>query len=136
MQVNVVALDKEIYSGEAKSVTVPTTSGETTILPNHMPYVSPMGIGKVEVKTTSDTKVFTIGKGICTYESGVCTLLIEDVSASEELSEQRAEDARKKAEEIMKSGATGAEYQKALYQYRRSLFDLNLVKKRKSRPNL
>jgi F-type H+-transporting ATPase subunit epsilon len=133
MQVNVVALDKEVFVGEAKSVTVPTTGGETTILPHHMPYVSPMGIGKVEVKTPGETKLFTIGKGLVVYEGNTCTIMIEDVAASEELSEKRSEEARKKAEEIMRSGATGREYQKALYQYRRSTFDLDLIKRRKRR---
>lgn len=131
MQVSVTALDKKVFEGKAKSVVIPTQDGEATILPHHMPYIAPMDVGKVEVDTPEGMKVFTIGKGLCVFSENKLDLLIEDVKQSDELNEARALEAQKKAEEIMKSGIKGVGLQKALYQYRRSIVDLKLVRKRK-----
>ena len=53
MQVELVAADRLVWSGEAKMVIARTTEGDVGILPNHAPMLSLMVQGIVDV-TTSD----------------------------------------------------------------------------------
>ena len=45
------ALDKNIFQGEAESLTLPGVDGELTILENHIPLVTPLKAGKLRFKS-------------------------------------------------------------------------------------
>ena len=53
MQVELVAADRLVWSGEATRVIARTTEGDVGVLPNHAPMLSLMVDGVVDV-TTSD----------------------------------------------------------------------------------
>lgn len=130
-QLDVVSITGRVFSGEVEEVTLPGVSGEFTALARHMPMVSPLGTGEVVVKLTDKTLNFSIGKGVFAFESGRGKLLIEDVSSADEISEGRVLEAKKKAEELLAKGVSGEEKMAALYQLRRSLVDLNIVRRKK-----
>jgi hypothetical protein len=54
MQVELVAADRLVWSGEAKMVIARTTEGDVGILPNHAPVLSLMVHGIVDVTTSDD----------------------------------------------------------------------------------
>lgn len=49
---DIVSPDKEIFSGEVNSVTLPGTLGSFTILSNHAPIVSSLATGALAYVTT------------------------------------------------------------------------------------
>ncbi len=49
MQVVIAQVDKTLFEGEARSLTVPATGGEMTVLPEHMPLVTTLKAGTVRV---------------------------------------------------------------------------------------
>ncbi len=58
MEVNIVKVNGIFWSGKADSVTAPTVDGEVTVLPNHIPLVTTLGIGRIVVKN-GDKEEFT-----------------------------------------------------------------------------
>jgi len=130
-QLDVVSVTGTIFSGEVKEVILPGVSGEIGVLARHMPLVTPLTVGEVIVKTPDETISLSIGKGVFSYDSGKGRLLIEDVASADEVSEERALEAKKKAEEILAKGVSGEEKTAAMYQLRKSLVDLKLVKRKK-----
>jgi len=54
MQVELVAADRLVWSGEATMVIARTTEGDVGILPNHAPMLSTMVHGIVDVTTTDN----------------------------------------------------------------------------------
>lgn len=128
-QLDVVSVTGSIFSGEVREVILPGISGEIGVLARHMPIVTPLTVGEVLVKTPNETFSLSIGKGVFSFDSGKGRLLIEDVTAVDEVSEERALDAKKKAEEILARGVSGEEKTAAMYQLRKSLIDLKIVKK-------
>ncbi len=127
----ILSPDKEIFKGEAKKVTAYSYDGEITILARHMPFVAPLITGGITVKTDKEELSFSIGRGFVATDGKSVTLLIEDVSASDEISEEDALQAKKKAEELIAKGLVGEEKQKAIYALRKSLVDLKIARKRK-----
>ena len=130
-QLDVVSVAGSVFSGEAKEVTLPGISGEITVLARHMPIVTPLTTGEVIVKTPEKNISFSIGKGVFSFDAGVGRLLIEDVSSADDISEERALQAKKKAEELLAKGVSGEEKIAALYQLRKSLVDLKIVRRKK-----
>ena len=49
MHVRIHSLSKTLFDGEAHSLTIPTTSGEITVLPHHRPIITEVtkGIAKI-----------------------------------------------------------------------------------------
>ncbi len=125
----VISLKGKIYEGEAKEAVLPTVDGEITVLANHAALVAPLDVGEVVLNTTEGIKNLAIGKGVFAINKNKATLLIEDVTSSDEISESRAEEAKVKAEELIKKGVPAAEKGALTYAYRRSLIDLKVARR-------
>ena len=130
-QLDVLSISGTVFSGEVKEVVLPGVSGAFTALARHMPMVTPLETGEVVVKLSGRTLNFSIGKGVFAYEAGRGRLLIEDVTSSDEISEARVLEAKKRAEELLAKGIKGEEKQAVLYQLRKSLVDLKIARRRK-----
>jgi len=130
-QLEVVSLKGNLFSGEVEKATLPGITGEFTVLARHMPIVAPLAVGEVLIKKTGETLSFSIGKGIFSFDGKVGRLLIEDVSSAEEISEEKALEAKKKAEELLAKGLKGEEKMQVVYQLRKSLVDLKIVRRKK-----
>lgn len=79
MKVSILAPDKQIYSGEATAVTVPSVKGSFTALENHAPIVSLLekGVIVVEEKASSEKKSFNITGGFVEISDNVVTACVE-----------------------------------------------------------
>ncbi|MFA7193904.1 MAG: F0F1 ATP synthase subunit epsilon [Candidatus Paceibacterota bacterium] len=53
---HIVSPTEEIFEGNASSLSIMTTSGRITVLPNHTPLVSVVGKGEMIVKTKEGTE--------------------------------------------------------------------------------
>ena len=61
---SIIALDKKLYEGNSLSLTVPGIDGELTILTNHIPLITPLGKGKMKLKTEKEEISFQIKSGV------------------------------------------------------------------------
>lgn len=59
---SISALDKEIFEGEVRSLTLPGVDGELTILKNHIPLITPLSKGKILIKTENPSTSSGQGK--------------------------------------------------------------------------
>ncbi len=53
MKVEIITPDKELFKGEADSVTVPGVDGSMGFLENHAPLITVLKAGDVHLKTAS-----------------------------------------------------------------------------------
>jgi F-type H+-transporting ATPase subunit epsilon len=128
---SVASIEKKLFEGEADEVILPGVDGIMTILGKHMPIITPLKVGEVVIKTKEEMLYYSIGKGVFSFNDNEASLLIEDATATEALSEEEVLNAKRKAEEIIEKGVQGEEMQKALYKLRKSIFDLKIIKRRK-----
>ena len=54
MKLIIVKIDQKIFEGDFKSVIVPALNGEMEVLPNHTPFLSPLGSGIVKYIDSND----------------------------------------------------------------------------------
>ena len=77
MKLYIYSLEKKIYEGEASSITVPTTSGEISMLPNHTPLVTTLAKGKVTIKKSGETREEFIEGGFAEIKADSVILLVK-----------------------------------------------------------
>lgn len=83
MEVNIVAADHLVWSGEAKSATIPSTEGSIGILPNHEPILAVIKQGQLTVvETSGERHVIDVTDGFISFDSNKLTIAVtnaEDV---------------------------------------------------------
>lgn len=84
--------------------TVPTASGEITVLPYHIPLVSILKPGVLEVKKADgSTQIMSVSGGFIEVLADKIVILADSAERAEELDEDRIVSARAQAEENKKS---------------------------------
>ena len=59
------SVSENLYDGPARSVTVPGSAGEMTILPNHEPLISTLKKGSITVRIpNAEEKTFPVENGV------------------------------------------------------------------------
>lgn len=93
--------ERVVMKEEVKQITVPTQMGEITILPGHIPLVSLLAAGVVEVITVQGQReVMAVSAGLIEVMAGKVVVLAETAERASELDEARIEEAKKRAEEL------------------------------------
>ena len=102
LQVELVAADRLVWSGEAKMVIARTTEGDVGILPNHAPMLSLMVDGVVDVLTTDDeTWVAAVDAGFLSVAHNRVSILSEHAEMSHDI------DLEKARQELERAHAAG-----------------------------
>jgi F-type H+-transporting ATPase subunit epsilon len=94
LQVELVAADRLVWSGEATVVNARTAGGEIGILANHMPILSLLEAGLVEVETADgDTTVAAVDDGFISVAANRVSILAgrADLAGDIDASEARSE---------------------------------------------
>ena len=100
LQVELVAVERKIWSGEATMVIARTTEGELGVLPGHAPLLgqlAPGGVVTIRTQSGDDLTVAAHGGFLSVTERGV-SILAETAEISTEIDVARAREALSRAE--------------------------------------
>jgi F-type H+-transporting ATPase subunit epsilon len=100
----IVSQDRLVWEGEADIVVVPGVGGEMGILPNHAPLLSTLKFGILKVRNKDGEEVFAIAGGVIEVQPDLITILADSAENVAEIDVSRAEEARLRAEEMLKEG--------------------------------
>jgi len=99
----IVTQERVVLKEMIKSVTLPTTEGEITILPAHMPIVSILKPGVVEiVKADDKVEVAYVAGGFVEVLRNKVVLLADSAERACEIDLKAADEARHRAVESLK----------------------------------
>lgn len=102
MKFKIVTPEKVLIEAEVDSVTVPTQTGEITILQNHIPLVSNLVPGELHFSQNGTKTFFAVSGGfIEVREHNEVVVLADTAELGEEIDIDRAERARTEALKIM-----------------------------------
>lgn len=119
MQVEVVSSEKNIYSGEASFVVVPTVQGELGIYPRHEPIMSLVRPGALRLTVPGEAEevLVAVSGGVLEVQPDKITVLADVAVRSTEMDQARAEEAKKAAE----AGVSAAKDDKSLAEAHKAL---------------
>lgn len=97
----IVTPERIVLQREVLQITMPTTSGEITILPNHIPLVSVLQSGVIETTSSdNEVEVMSVSGGFVEVSWGKVVILADTAERAEELDEERIKEAHKRAAEL------------------------------------
>jgi F-type H+-transporting ATPase subunit epsilon len=96
----IVTPERTVFEDVISQATLPTTDGEITILPNHRSYISSLNPGELMVKKDNEEILISISGGFIEFHGNELIVLADTAERAEEIDLKRAEEARKKAEEL------------------------------------
>ena len=94
----IVTPDGLFFDGEALSLDVRTPNGGVTILPRHINYVTPLGMGVATVKTEGKVRKAACIGGMLAMTNGACKLIATTFEWAEDIDRERAKSALERAE--------------------------------------
>ncbi|WP_206955553.1 F0F1 ATP synthase subunit epsilon [Trinickia acidisoli] len=111
IKVDVVSAEEQIFSGMAKFVALPGEAGELGILPGHTPLITRIRPGAVRIEAENGEEEFVfVAGGILEVQPGAVTVLADTAIRGADLDEAKAEQARKRAEEVLQNSGSNIEY--------------------------
>jgi F-type H+-transporting ATPase subunit epsilon len=119
-----------LFEGEVKSFIVKTKGevGEFAVLADHMPMTAAVGNGTLVINLPDETvKRTTIFTGYCVVHNNNAVIIVEAGEKPEEIDFERAEEAKKRAEERLRGGE-GIDKNRAEQALYRSIARLELYK--------
>ena len=104
IKLKIVTPEKLLLETEVSQVTLPVMFGEVTILPEHVPYIGALTSGEVRFfESTGDAVHLALSAGFVEFHDNVLTVLADRAERAEDIDIERAEEARKRAEELKKT---------------------------------
>ncbi|MGO4304735.1 F0F1 ATP synthase subunit epsilon [Cupriavidus sp. RAF12] len=112
--VDVVSAEASIFSGQAKFVALPGETGELGILPGHTPLITRIqpGAVRIEKEDGSEEFVFVAG-GILEVQPKHITVLADTAIRGNDLDEAKAQEAKRRAEELMQNQSSDLDLARA-----------------------
>ena len=108
LQVNVVSAEESIFSGRARFVVLPGENGELGIYPRHLPLITRIRPGSVRIRMEDGKEEFVfVAGGILEVQPDCVTVLSDTAIRGKDLDEEKANTAKRQAEEAPKNAKTG-----------------------------
>ncbi len=135
MLLEIVTPEKKVYSEQVESVVLPTVEGEVGILPGHIPLLTMLDLGELQVAAKGKVESLAVDKGFAQVYGDKVSVLTEAAIDVEEIDlsevEKAQERAEKALEEAEKEGMDPAEIEQLENLVRFSLQQKLLKRKRK-----
>ncbi len=134
LQVDIVTVERVVFTGEADMVIAPGELGELGILPSHTPLMTSLTAGELVVRDGAREEILAISGGFIEVRPDHVIILADQAERAEEIDISRAQEARKRAEEQLKERRpSGTEADHAEIALRRALVRLSVAEKVKTR---
>lgn len=131
LHIQVVTPEKEILSEEVDEVIVPTTTGELAILPHHVPLLTQMAPGELQIKKSGKTEHLVVVGGFMEVGNNTITVLADYAVHGKDISEAAAQQAKERAEKAMKEKKSDIDFATAEAAFTRAILELKVAQHQK-----
>jgi F-type H+-transporting ATPase subunit epsilon len=127
----IVTPEKLAYSDEVDSVQLPGSEGELGVLPHHAPLISTLGAGELRLRKGGQEESFAIVGGFLQVLPDKVVVMAETADMASEIDLEKAQEARRKAEQVLESGfVEGADLAAARAALQASLIRIRVAERR------
>jgi F-type H+-transporting ATPase subunit epsilon len=127
IHLEIVSPEKLLFSGEVDYVTVPGKDGYLGILPGHAPMLSELQIGEIRYKRGQEIGLFSCCEGFVEVLPDKVTVLADLAEKPEDISIERAREAKERAEKRLRSKDPDIDFERAQQALRRALMRLDVA---------
>jgi F-type H+-transporting ATPase subunit epsilon len=139
LSVDIVTAERRVLSTEADMVIAPATDGVIGILPKHAPILTGLNPGVMVLKRDGEEEELVVSGGFLQVSRDRVLVLADTAERAEEVDEERAAEARERAEAALRDARLqpgGLQAEAARAALRHSLAQLNVASRRRRRTHL
>ncbi|UCC86321.1 MAG: F0F1 ATP synthase subunit epsilon [Anaerolineales bacterium] len=134
LKLDIVTVERLVYSEDVDMVIAPGIEGQLGILPRHAPLLTALTYGELRVKRGGEEESFAIGGGFMEVQPDRVTVLADTAERAEEIDLERAQAARRRAEEHLERQLQNkVDFARSEAALRRSLIRIKLGEARRRR---
>lgn len=135
LQLKIITPERIVLDEAVDSVTLPTTEGEITILPDHIPLISTLASGDIVARVNGEDVPMAVSGGFVEVSNNDVKILADFAEHVSDLSDDAVSKARARAEELkrMKDDASVVDFEHYEAELERSLTRVKVADKWKNR---
>lgn len=123
---------KVILKEEVDEITLPTSTGEISILPNHVDLFTKIVPGEMIIKRGNKSDLFAITGGFLEIVKNHVSVLADHAIHAQDIEISKTEEAKQRAEKAMKEKQTEKDYEFLQDEVRRSVLEIKVARRHKT----
>ena len=132
-RLDIVTAERVVFSEDVDVVVAPGVEGQLGILPHHAPLMTMLMPGELRVRKGGEEFSLAISGGFLEVRPDRIIVLADAAERAEEIDVARAEEAKRRAEELLSRHPPEVDTARAEAALRRSLARLKVVERRRKR---
>ncbi|MEE8470515.1 MAG: F0F1 ATP synthase subunit epsilon [Dehalococcoidia bacterium] len=133
LKFEIVTAERVVYSEDVDVVVAPGTMGQLGILPHHAPLMTMLQPGELLVRKAGKEESIFVSGGFLEVRGDKVVVLADTAERAEEIDTARAEEAKRRAQEIMTMPSADADHARTQAALLRSLMRLKIAEKSKKK---
>ncbi len=129
-QLEIVTPAKLLVKDAAEEAQIPALSGYLGILPGHAPLITELAVGVITYKASGATHTLSVAWGFAEVLPDKVTILAEAAERPQEIDIERAQKAKDRAEQRLRSNDLKVDYTRADNALQRAETRLNVAKEK------
>jgi len=131
IKLDIVTAERVVFSDSVDIVVAPGVEGELGVLEHHAPLMTTLKPGELRARKGGEEYALAISGGFLEVRPDRVIVLADAAERAEEIDLQRAEAARKRAQEAIASAANQVDVIRAEAALRRALTRIEVAERRK-----
>ena len=131
LRLEIVTAERQVFGDDVDVVVAPGVEGELGILPHHAPLMTMLEPGELLIRKDNEETYMAISGGFFEVRPDKVIVLADACERSDEIDIARAEEAKRRAEEMISTHAPQVDDARAEAALRRSLIRLRVAEKRR-----
>ena len=131
LRLEVISAERVVYEDDVNIVVAPGQDGELGILPHHAPLITVLQAGELLIRKGSNETSLMVSGGFLEVMANKVTILADAAEDVDEIDEQRAQEAMRRAQDHIQNHPEDSDLKRALTSLRRAQVRLSLVKRRR-----
>jgi len=128
----IVTPEKLVVRDVAEEMQIPGKNGYLGILPGHAPLITELAVGQISYRKGGTTHYLSVAWGFAEVLPDKVTILAETAERSDEIDVKRAEQAKQRAEEFLKSTDATTNFARAQVSLKRAETRIEVANKGQS----
>lgn len=121
--------ERHFFNGEVEAITVNAPNGQITILANHAPLIVPLSTaGEIRIKQNGQWRIAVSSEGFLETTATETLVFVQACEWPEEIDENRALAAERRAQELLRQKRSIAEYKQTQMALARAMARLRVSK--------
>ena len=128
LKLDVAVPERQMLSEEVDAVQVPAADGSLGVLPDHAPLMTQLGAGVLSYQAAGQTRYMALTGGVMEVLPDHVRVLADTAEWAEEVDVNRAEEARRRANDMLQSHQMEIDIERANRAIRRAEARLEATK--------